>query len=208
MVKLFVFGDIHNDEDTLFSAIERARDSDLVIFTGDITNFGKFLKEELSLLAKIDKKVLIIPGNNETNDELEEAVKQFKNIINIHNRIIKIGNLNIIGFGGALKMPVKTPFEFTEDEFEENLEKLFKQLKNHNKTILVLHEPPYGTNLDYIKFQDIHIGSKAVREIIERYQPKIVFTAHVHECERNICFIGKTMCMNPGKWGVEIEILL
>ena len=40
-------------------------------------------------------------------------------------------------------------------------------------------------------------GSRAVRELIERYQPALALHGHIHE-SRGITRIGRTVCINPG----------
>ena len=41
------------------------------------------------------------------------------------------------------------------------------------------------------------VGSRAVREAIERYQPLLALHGHVHE-SRGAIKLGRTLCVNPG----------
>ena len=43
----------------------------------------------------------------------------------------------------------------------------------------------------------IHVGSKAVRQLIEKDQPLIGLHGHIHEA-RGFVKIGRTLCINPG----------
>lgn len=43
----------------------------------------------------------------------------------------------------------------------------------------------------------IGAGSTAVRELIERYQPKLSVHGHIHE-SRGISRLGSTVAVNPG----------
>ena len=43
----------------------------------------------------------------------------------------------------------------------------------------------------------IPVGSKAVRDVIKRYQPVVGLHGHIHE-SKAAQQIGKTMCFNPG----------
>jgi uncharacterized protein len=69
------------------------------------------------------------------------------------------------------------------------------------KTILVTHAPPFDTRLDMIHSKD-HVGSKAIRAIIEDKQPILVLSGHIHESMQMTGsyhdLIGRTLCMNPG----------
>jgi Icc-related predicted phosphoesterase len=62
--------------------------------------------------------------------------------------------------------------------------------------ILVTHVPPSGTKLDTIGGNK-SIGSTSVRSIIEKMQPLVAVSGHVHE-SRAIDSIGKTQLLNPG----------
>jgi Icc-related predicted phosphoesterase len=41
------------------------------------------------------------------------------------------------------------------------------------------------------------VGSRAVRELIERHQPLLGLHGHIHE-SRNAATLGRTLCLNPG----------
>jgi Icc-related predicted phosphoesterase len=43
----------------------------------------------------------------------------------------------------------------------------------------------------------IPVGSHAVRQIIEEYQPLLSLHGHIHE-SRGATTIGRTVCINPG----------
>ena len=61
-------------------------------------------------------------------------------------------------------------------------------LSDPRKTVYVFHEAPYDTPLDmiavdnkYIKDNQMHIGSMAIREFIENSQPLVTMHGHIHE---------------------------
>jgi len=70
-----------------------------------------------------------------------------------------------------------------------------------DKTVYVTHAPPFNTALD-ILYSGEHIGSRAIRTFIERYQPPLTLHGHIHEsASRSGAFydrIGKTVSVNPG----------
>ena len=61
----------------------------------------------------------------------------------------------------------------------------------------MVHNPPYGSKLDFALTIKDHIGSKSVREVIERFKPDLCVCGHVHESQ-GIETIGETICVNPG----------
>lgn len=69
----------------------------------------------------------------------------------------------------------------------EDLSHLARQ-SNPKKTIYIFHEAPYNTPLDmiapdnkYIKDDQLHIGSVALRNFIEDEQPLVTMHGHIHE---------------------------
>ena len=81
------------------------------------------------------------------------------------------------------------------------------------RLVFGLHAPPYDTQLDVapkidwdtltVQGQDsAHVGSTAVREVIEEVQPILSLHGHIHE-SRAAVRIGRTLAINPGSSYVE-----
>jgi uncharacterized protein len=74
-------------------------------------------------------------------------------------------------------------------------------IKDPMRTVTVIHTPPFETKCDVL-FDGRHIGSKAVRNWIERVQPLVTLHGHIHESpklSRSYCDrIGRTTVINPG----------
>ena len=81
------------------------------------------------------------------------------------------------------------------------------------RLVFGLHAPPYDTQLDVapkiiwesleIQGQDTaHVGSTAVREVIEEVQPLLSLHGHIHE-GRAAIRMGRTLVVNPGSSYVE-----
>lgn len=95
-------------------------------------------------------------------------------------------------------------FVFTEKDPQQSIEaELRNEIfnKNPEKTIYLIHSPPYNTNLDQL-YSGSCVGSKAVRSFIERKQPYITLHGHIHETvEMSGEFkekIGQTYCFSSG----------
>jgi hypothetical protein len=107
--------------------------------------------------------------------------------------------------------PWKCPRDVEDEVLEARLERVMTNIKNPNTTILVLHAPPYGTNIDLAPALDKdlryvtkggqlifeHVGSKGIRKIIEKYQPLLGLHGHIHE-SKGYDKIGRTLVINPG----------
>jgi Icc-related predicted phosphoesterase len=107
--------------------------------------------------------------------------------------------------------PWDTPREDSEKGLGKRIDKLVAKLGDPGEAIFNLHAPPYGTMLDLAPELDgnkkpvtvagqvnfVHVGSKAVREAIEKYQPLIGLHGHIHESAGHDK-IGDTTVVNPG----------
>jgi len=93
---------------------------------------------------------------------------------------------------------------------EEDLEQL-AQMSDPKRTVYVLHDPPYDTNLDLL-FNGRHIGSAAVRRFIEQHQPPAVLSGHIHESPKVsgkvMDRIGETLCVNPGQTEAILQAVM
>jgi Icc-related predicted phosphoesterase len=58
------------------------------------------------------------------------------------------------------------------------------------------HAPPYGTACDRLLSGE-HVGSPALRALVEREQPDFVLCGHIHE-SRAQDELGRTLVVNPG----------
>lgn len=74
------------------------------------------------------------------------------------------------------------------------------------ETLFILHSPPRDTHCDVIGGR-LHVGSRAVRSFIERHQPPLVLSGHIHESPRMTSSyrdtIGRTVVVNPGQFGTS-----
>jgi Icc-related predicted phosphoesterase len=68
------------------------------------------------------------------------------------------------------------------------------------------HNPPFDTRTDRVSFNQ-PVGSHTVREFIEKYQPDVCVTGHIHE-SRAVDRLGKTQIINPGLFGAGGYVLI
>jgi len=187
--------DIHGDLKSIDKLSNNIANADIILLTGDLTNFGhkENASKVLNSIRKYNNNVFAVSGNCDYPDVGYYLSDEG---INIHAKSIVYDNLNIIGIGGSLHCPINTPNVFTEDDFNELLNKAVNNINPDYPLILVSHQPPYNTLCDLTHFR-MHVGSKAIREFIDNTQPEICFTGHIHE-GRGIDLIGKTKIINPG----------
>jgi uncharacterized protein len=169
--------------------------ADVVLLVGDLTTFGGRNDAERAVEAvrKYNRNILAVPGNCDT-PEVEKYLTETG--INIHCRSLVFKDFVFVGIGGSLACPGHTPKEYSEKQMEDMLEKASEGIGNDRPVILVSHQPPAETSLDAV-YGGKHVGSRSVRDFIEKLQPLICFTGHIHEAA-GLDSIGRTRIINPG----------
>ena len=71
-MRLLAFSDLHRDLEGARSLAERSAGYDVVIAAGDFANQHNGLEETIEVLTAIETPTILVPGNNETEDELRE----------------------------------------------------------------------------------------------------------------------------------------
>ncbi|MCJ7783343.1 MAG: hypothetical protein MUP41_05375, partial [Desulfobacterales bacterium] len=168
------------------------------------------LKEWITLaderLAGSEYKVYMAAGNDDHFD-VDQVIEDSSIIVNCNNKNVMVGDHEMITFAWTNPTPWNTPREKPDEELEPMLEELVATVKNIPNAIFNFHAPPYGYALDLapeltkdlIQAADrkIHVGSHAVRKMIEKYQPLIGLHGHIHE-SRGAQKAKRTLIVNPG----------
>jgi Icc-related predicted phosphoesterase len=124
---------------------------------------------------------------------------------------VRFDGYTMVSLGYSNVTPFDSPRELEEDELYRRVEALAGEVDDLSRCIFNLHVPPYASQLDTAPALDeqlrvvttagqpklVPVGSTAVRELIERFQPLVALHGHVHE-SRAATRIGRTLCINPG----------
>ncbi len=196
-MKILAFTDIHSEKKYVDEVKKKSKkhNPDLLICSGDLTYFGLKLNFILKSLNSIGKPILLIHGNHEDLEELNILCPKYKNLIFLHKKSYNIGEYRFMGYGGL-------GFSRTT----KDLEKFFlkKKLKG-KKHILIVHQPPFGTNLDNIPSLG-HVGNKSITKSIKMIKPILLVSGHIHETFNKTDKVGKSILINPGQNGKIISI--
>ena len=203
-MKILVITDIHGDFKKLekfIGTIRREKEKfDAVICPGDFTDMFAIPKEFSQMdianliiqkLISLKTPLLCVPGNHDPY-EIVELFNDYD--INLHAKVRELGKASFLGWGGA-PTPFNTTFEPSDEETRETLDSLGKKVKP-NTFILVTHDPPKNTRVDIAASGD-HVGSPVIREFIEKNQPTLAISAHIHESP-GTDKIGSTTIFYPG----------
>jgi Icc-related predicted phosphoesterase len=172
---------------------------DLVLLGGDLTHF-QGIEVARTLVDKIraaGPQVLAVCGNCDL-PEIEDFLEETGIALDRRSRVVAgatfVGLSAGLPFGGC-------PYERTEEEFTAacaEARSAAEAMSAPGPTILLSHQPPHGTRCDRV-LRLKHVGSRAVRRLVEDWQPDLVLCGHIHE-SRGRDTIGRSVVINPGPW--------
>ena len=193
-MSILAFSDIHRD----LAAVERiaraARDqrATLLIGAGDYATCREGLGPVIDAIADINLPTVLVHGNAESPDELKSAAASSPHVHCLHAESIEINGHTIVGVGGAIP---ETPFgDWSVDHPEDDARAWLDPFDRAD--ILVTHSPPKGhcdTDSEGRSF-----GSTAILEWIQRAQPRLALSGHIHASWGATSTIGTTKVMNLG----------
>jgi Icc-related predicted phosphoesterase len=198
-------GDIHDDVSQIGN-VPGISEAQGILISGDITNYGSRACAEklLGEIERLNDKILAQIGNMDTRG-VEDYLDQRG--FNVHARATDLGfNIGLIGVGYSMPTPFGTPSEVSDGQIQVWLGQAIEQARDFEHVILMAHNPPFGTQTDRVGFGQ-SVGSRAVRKFIEKYQPEVCITGHIHE-SRAVDQIGKTEIINPGLFGAGGYVLV
>ena len=188
-MRLVAASDVHGDLGMIrkFSKAARRLQASAVVLAGDI---GPRISPILSHLSKLGLPVYTVLGN----DDLPYDSCQLEGtpyILNIDGETIDIGPVEIIGCSGVHQLDVFTP---DEKRIFSLLQKAFKIATK--PVVLISHFPPFRV-LDFAtRHGENHVGSKAVRKVIQTYHPLLCICGHVHKDGGKRAVLSDTRVIN------------
>jgi Icc-related predicted phosphoesterase len=199
-MKLLLFSDLHCNVAAAQRLVEQARGVDVAVGAGDFGQVRRRVGVCIDVLRDLPCPAVVVPGNNESLDELRDACRGWAGVHVLHGNGVTIDGVNFFGLGGGV--PV-TPFgswsfDFSEDQAAD----LLRDFPAGG--VLVSHSPPKGC-LDEDGGGESR-GSTTVRDLILAKKPVLVVCGHIHASSgRTESFHGTTV-VNAGPNGVDVEI--
>lgn len=198
-MKLLLFSDLHRDRAAAEQIVRRAREADVVVGAGDFAVKRKGLADTIDVLADIDRPCVLVPGNGESDDELREACEGWRSAHVLHGSGVELDGVPFWGLGGGVPVTPFGAWSFDLDEGEA--EALLAGCPEG--AVLVTHSPPHGLA---DRAGGRHLGSRAVRETVERTRPRLVVCGHIHDSWGAGERAGDTLVVNAGPHGTLVEI--
>jgi hypothetical protein len=160
---------------------------------------------------------LYMTGGNDDDEEMVDLLNanQTETVVNPEGRLIMLDEIHsMVSVGLSNPTPWKTPREEGEEGLKARIEESVRGIQDFTDVVFNFHAPPKDCTLDVAPLLNTstnpptpvvrggqsvmaNVGSSAVRETIERYQPLLALVGHIHE-SRGITKIGRTVIINPG----------
>jgi len=201
----------------------RTNDSEMAVLSTDknklVALFSQLMTDRIKRWTELAEKNLgnsnikcyICPGNDD-KFEIDTVLGASSYVVNPDQKVVQLDEKHeMISLGFSNITPWKCPRDVPEEELGNKIQKLVSELKSPENCIFNFHCPPFDSGLDTAPHLDenlrpvfkagevemIPVGSRSVREAIQRYQPLLGLHGHIHE-SKGFLKIGRTMCLNPG----------
>jgi Icc-related predicted phosphoesterase len=194
-MKIAYVVDVHDRFDSVLRALDAIGPVDVLVVGGDITTFGTPDEAEQAIESwrPLTPRLLAVAGNMDS-PAIDERLVELG--VSCDGRGIALGEIGVAGVSSAPLSPLRTPYELPDDELARRAEAGLGEVKDCRVRILCPHAPPYGTACDRLRSGE-HVGSAALRGIVEREAPDVVLCGHIHE-SRAVDRLGPTQVVNPG----------
>lgn len=202
MPTLLLFSDVHGDREACQRLVEQSAEADVVVGAGDLCVMRRNLQAPIDMLSAIETPTVLVPGNAETEEELEDACADWPEAQVLHGEGETVEGVPFYGIGGGI--PV-TPFgPWSYDFSEGQAESLLSECPDTG--ILVSHSPPKGV-VDRDS-KGTSLGSTAIRHAIEDRELLLTVCGHIHGSWEEEDMLASTPVVNAGPngilWDVEV----
>jgi hypothetical protein len=183
--------------------------SDELFLQEAIATVRRWMEYADSKLEGTGIRCFVCPGNDDMF-EIDEVIRKSRHVQLVEGRVIQLDEHHeMLNSGWTTPTPWSTHREEPEEALRQRIQTMIDQLKNVKNSIFNLHNPPFGSGLDeapeltsdmrpaYAGRSLVPVGSHAVLELIDKYQPLLALHGHVHEGKGTRKY-KRTLCVNPG----------
>ncbi|TML49656.1 MAG: YfcE family phosphodiesterase [Actinobacteria bacterium] len=187
--------DVHDRFDAVGEALEALGEVDVLLVGGDLTNLGTADDAEraIELWRPLAPQLFALAGNMDS-PAIDERLVDLG--VSLDGRGVVVEGVGFAGVSAAPLSPLHTPYELPEEELRRRAESGLDAIRDAQVRIFCPHAPPRDTTCDLLRSGE-HVGSVAVRALVDREQPDVVLCGHIHEA-RGTDKIGSTRVVNPG----------
>lgn len=187
--------DVHDHVGRVTDALESIGLVDVLVVGGDITTFGSpdDAERAIEALRPLARRLLAVAGNCDS-PAIDERLVELGT--SIHGRGVSVDGVGFAGASASPLSPLHTPYELPDEEYARHGAVGLAAIAASRVRIFCPHAPPYGTACDRLSSGE-HVGSPALRALVDRERPDLVLCGHIHE-SRAVDSLGATTVVNPG----------
>lgn len=154
-----------------------------------------------------------VTGGNDDAFEVEALLRNSDQLTVPEGVVCSLDDKHeMISSGYSNMTPWQCPRDIPDQKLAEKINDMTSQVKDMQNCVFNFHVPPYDSGIDTAPELDenlapkldpggdtrmIPVGSKAVAQAIERFQPLLGLHGHIHE-SKGVRKLGRTLCVNPG----------
>ena len=197
------------DPDEVAAISAKPGRSDELFLEQALNTMKRWLDYADSKLTGTSLRAFVCPGNDDMF-EIDNLIKQSKCVTLAEGQVFQLDEHHeMINSGWSTPTPWHTHREESEDQLRARIQVMIDKLKDVKNAVFNLHDPPYGSGLDeapeltsdmrpaYAGRSLVPVGSHAVLELIEKYEPLLGLFGHIHEGKGTRKY-RNTLCINPG----------
>jgi Icc-related predicted phosphoesterase len=194
-VRIAYVVDVHDRFEAVGEAVAPLGPVDVLVVGGDLTTFGRpgDADQAIELWRPLAPRLLAVAGNCDS-PEIDARLVELG--VSIDGRGAIVGDVGFAGVSAAPHSPLHTRYELPDDELGRRGEAALAEVRDCSVRVFCPHAPPHGTACDRLRSGE-HVGSLALRALVEREQPDVVLCGHIHE-SRGRGALGTTIVVNPG----------
>lgn len=187
--------DVHGRFDAVTRALAGIGDVDVLVVGGDITTGGSpdDVADAIESWRPLAPRLFAVAGNMDS-PAIDARLARLG--VAIDGTGVVLDGVGVCGVSAAPLSHLQTPYELADEELARRMEGAFAAVAGARMTVFCPHAPPFDTACDRLRNGE-HVGSVAIRAVVERQQPEVVLCGHIHE-SRGTDWIGGSLIVNPG----------
>ena len=183
--------------------------SDELFVTQTLKSIARWMEYADEKLGGTGIRCYVCPGNDDMF-QIDKVISSSKCVELAEGKVIHLDDHHeMISTGWSNPTPWNTPREEPDESLGERLKGLVQKLGDISNAVFNFHAPPFGSGLDeapeltkdlrpaYAGRSLVPVGSRAVLEMVQKYQPLLGLFGHIHEGKGAFRY-GRTLCINPG----------
>lgn len=192
-MRIYAAADIHANAERIehIRSVISEHLPDVLVLAGDVISYFR-PRPVFEQFNAMGVPVLMVRGNSDPG-YVDKYFQKYPNLASLHLNKVFVQSVPFVGLSGTIPLPFRNRVRFFEKALMNTAYPMID-----SQTILVVHTPPWGC-LDQVAGR-FHSGSKNVRELVDKTQPRLLICGHIHEAA-GIDRIGDTTVVNCGMPG-------